>query len=164
MTVTTDIIESWTKPGRVMQRHMARGQSEPFAFSLLIAFLVLVFISLWPAMSRASLLQPEVTMTQRLVGSGLGLLAFIVPCYALASVTALISKWRGWGISAYHARLALFAAFLGVSPVILLQGLTAGMIGKGPALTLIQLAAGLGFVWIWLSMLRRAGQGPQHDL
>ena len=73
-----------------MQRHMARGQSEPFAFSLLITFLVLVFISLWPGMSRASLLQPEVPMTQRLVASGLGLLAFIVPCYALASLTGLV--------------------------------------------------------------------------
>jgi hypothetical protein len=161
MSVTTDIVQSWTKPGRVMQRHMARGQSEPFAFSLLITFLILVFISLWPGMARASLLQPEVQMTQRLVAAGLGLLAFIVPCYVLASLTGLVSKWRGWGISAYHARLALFASLLGIVPVILLQGLTAGMIGQSAALTSIHVIAGLGFVYMWTAMLRTAAQGGQ---
>ena len=52
MSVTTDIVQSWTRPRAVIRRHLARGQSEPFAFSLLVTFLVLAFVSLWPVLSR----------------------------------------------------------------------------------------------------------------
>lgn len=153
MSVTQDIVEGWLRPKAVMQRHLARGVSEPFAFSLLVAFLVLSFVSLWPWLSRQTLLQPEVPMVQRLVAAGLALLATIPVWYVLAALSRLIAKlFKGQG-SFYSARLALFASLLCVTPGILLQGLVAGMIGQGRQLNLVAALVGFGFLWIWLSML-----------
>ena len=138
---------------------MARGVSEPFAFSLLVAFLGLAFVSLWPLLSRQSVLQPEVPMVQRLVAAGLALLALIPFFYLIAAISHYIARiFRGQG-SHYRARLALFASLVCVSPAMLLQGLVSGMIGAGPQLVLVQVLVALGFVWIWMSMLWVAEQG-----
>ena len=48
MAVTTDILSSWRNPRQGIRRHLARGVSEPFAFSLLLVFLVLAFVGQWP--------------------------------------------------------------------------------------------------------------------
>lgn len=156
MSVTTDIVQGWRRPKLVMRRHLQRSKSEPFAFSLLVAFLLLVFVSLWPWMSRQSLIQPEAPMLQRLVGAGLALLASIPFWYGLAAVSRLISKAMGGQGSYYGARLALFAALLTVSPGMLLQGLVAGMIGPGRQLDLVGLLVAAAFLWIWLAMLVEA--------
>lgn len=158
MSVTQDIVEGWRRPKVVMQRHIARGVSEPFAFSLLVAFLVLAFVSLWPIMSRQSLLQPEVPMVQRLVAAGLALMALIPVFYLVAAISHYVAKlFRGQGTH-YRARLALFAALVCISPAVLLQGLVSGIIGAGAQLLLVQVLVGLGFVWIWMSMLWVAEQ------
>lgn len=156
MAVTNDIVQGWFNPKAVMQRHLQRGKSEPFAFSLLVAFLVLTFVSLWPFLSRLSLLQTDVPMVQRLVGAGLALLATIPFWYLLAWLSRLLAKALGGQGSFYTARLALFAALLTVTPGMLLQGLVAGIIGQGRQLTLVGVIVALAFVWIWLSMLIEA--------
>lgn len=156
MSVTTDIVEGWRNPRRVIERHLARPVSEPFAFSLLVAFLGVVFISLWPMLSRQSLLQPEVPMVQRVVAAGLALLASIPFWYLLAMVSHVLAKILGGQGSHYRARMALFAALLTVTPAMLLQGLVAGMIGQGTQLLLVQALVGVGFIWIWITMLTRA--------
>jgi hypothetical protein len=153
MPVTQDIVEAWLRPKAVMRRHLARGKSEPFAFSLLVAFLLLAFVSLWPWLSRQAVLQPTVPMVQRLVGAGLALLASIPFWYLVAAVARLVAKVLGGQGSFYTARLALFAALVGVTPGMLLQGLVAGMIGPGAQLNLVGVLVGVGFIWIWLSML-----------
>ena len=51
------------------------------------------------------------------------------------------------------ARIALFWALATVSPLLLLQGLVAGLIGPGPALWATSAVVGLGFLWLWLTML-----------
>jgi hypothetical protein len=153
MSITTDIVDGWLRPKDVMRRHIARGVSEPFAFSLLVAFLVLSFVSLWPVLSRQSLLQPEVPMVQRLVAAGLALLASIPVWYGVAALSHWIARALGGQGNHYRARLALFAALVAVSPAMLLQGLVAGMIGQGAQLLLVQVLVALGFVWIWMSMI-----------
>ena len=45
--------------------------------------------------------------------------------------------------------LALFWALLAVAPAMLLAGLVAGLVGSGPALTVVQALCGIGFVMIW---------------
>lgn len=147
------------RPKAVMRRHLARGKSEPFAFSLLVAFLILAFISLWPFMSRQTVLQPSVPMVQRLVGAGLALLASIPFWYLLAAISRTLAKAFGGQGSFYTARLALFAALVCVTPGMLLQGLVAGMIGPGVQLNLVGALVGIGFFWIWLSMLLLAERG-----
>jgi len=98
-------------------------------------------------------------MVQRLVASGLALLASIPFWYLWAAVSRWIAKAMGGQGSYYNARLALFAALLAVTPGMLLQGLTAGMIGPGPQANLVAVLVGLGFLWIWISMLREAERG-----
>lgn len=162
MSVTQDIVEAWFRPKAVMRRHLARGTSEPFAFSLLVAFLVLAFVSLWPMLSRQTVLQPSVPMVQRLVGAGLALLASIPFWYVIAACSRLFAQILGGQGSYYRARLALFAALVCVTPGMLLRGLVAGMIGPGTQLNLVSLLVGIGFLWLWLSMLMVA-ERPDAD-
>ena len=159
MSVTTDIVQAWRHPKAVIWQHLRRPKSEPFAFSLLVAFLLLAFVSLWPFLSRQTVLQPEVPMVQRLVAAGLALLAMIPFWYLLAAISHWIGKARGGQGSYYAARLALFSALLAVTPGLLLQGLVAGMIGPGTQANLVAGLVGLGFLWIWLSMLQEVGRG-----
>jgi hypothetical protein len=159
MSITTDIVEGWVRPKQVIRRHLARGVSEPFAFSLLVAFLVMAFIALWPLLSRQSLMQPEVPMVQRLVAAGLALLASIPVWYGVAALSHWIARALGGQGDHYRARLALFAALVAVSPAMLLQGLVAGMIGQGAQLLLVQLLVAAGFSWIWISMIFVAERG-----
>lgn len=159
MTVTTDIVQAWRQPKAVMRRHVQRPKSEPFAFSLLVAFLLLAFVSLWPLLSRQSVLQPEVPMLQRLVAAGLALLASIPFWYLLAALSRWIASALGGQGSYYTARLALFSALLAVTPGMLLQGLVAGMIGPGVQRDLVAALVALAFAWIWIAMLREAERG-----
>lgn len=159
MSVTTDIVQAWRRPKVVMRRHLQRPKSEPFAFSLLVAFMVLAFVARWPFLSRQTVLQPDVPMVQRLVGAGLAMLALIPAWYLLAAISHLIAKAMSGQGSYYSARLALFSALLAVTPGMLLQGLVAGMIGPGLQANLVAALVGLGFLWIWMSMLREAERG-----
>lgn len=156
MAVTTDIVTSWHSPRRVMRAHLARGQSEPWVFSLLVTFLIVVFVAQWPGASRSSFYQPEVPMTQRLIATTLGLMAMIPFWYLLAAVGHLIARLAGGQGSYYGGRLALFWALVTISPAMLLQGLVAGMIGPGPALTLVSSIAGVAFLGFWFVNLREA--------
>ena len=54
MAVTSDIVESWRRPRVVLRRHLARGKSEAFAFSLLFVFLLMAFIAQYPGAARVS--------------------------------------------------------------------------------------------------------------
>lgn len=160
MAVTTDILQSWRSPRKVLRRHLQRGVSEPFAFSLLAAFLMLAFVSLWPFLSRQTALQPEVPMLQRLVAAGLAVLASISLWYGVAAVSRLMCRVLGGQGTFYGARLSLFAALLAVTPGMLLQGLVAGIIGPGVQLTSVGWLVLLAFFWIWLSMLAEAERHP----
>jgi len=158
MSVTRDIAASWRRPRTVMRAHLARPQSEPFAFSLLVTFLIVAFVAQWPAASRDSFLQPEVPMTQRLVASALALMALVPFWYLLAAIGHWVAKLAGAGGDHYRARLALFWALVTVTPLMLLQGLVSGMIGAGPALTLVSVLTGLAFLTFWVINLIESGR------
>jgi hypothetical protein len=159
MALTQDIVRGWRHPRQVLRQHLRRGKSEPFAFSLLVTFLLLAFVSLWPSMSRLSVQHPEVPMVQRMLAAGLALLAMIPFFYLLAAISHWIARIRDGQGSHYGARMALFAALVTVSPAMLLQGLVAGMIGPGLQLDLVGILVIVGFLWIWLSMLIEAERG-----
>jgi hypothetical protein len=153
MAVTTDIVASWRNPRAAIRRHLARGQSEPFAFSLLLVFLILAFIGQWPQASREAFLAQEPSVALRLLPRALAVLATIPLWYGLAAVSRLAARAVGGKGSWYAARLALFWALATLSPLMLLQGLVAGMIGPGAELWLVSAFVGAGFLWLWLSML-----------
>jgi hypothetical protein len=153
MAITTDILATYRSPRAVIRRHLARGVSEPFAFSLLLVFLILAFVGQWPLAAREAFLAQEASVAPRLLPRGLAVLATIPLWYGLAALSHLVARAMGGHGSWYGARLALFWALATISPLMLLQGLVSGMIGAGPAMWLVSVGVAFGFLWLWLCML-----------
>lgn len=153
MPLTTDIVESWRRPRVVVRRHLNRGRSEPFAFSLLVVFLILAFIAQWPAASRAAFEDGGTPVSPRLLAIGLALLATIPLWYGVAALSRLVARVFGGRGSWYGARIALFWSLVAVTPLMLLQGMVAGMIGPSPGLTAVGILAGAAFVIFWVLAL-----------
>ncbi|OZA01629.1 MAG: hypothetical protein B7Y02_17450 [Rhodobacterales bacterium 17-64-5] len=159
MTVTTDLLASWRSPRQGLRRHLARGVSEPFAFTLLLVFLILTFIGQWPVAAREAYLAGDPSTAPRILARAFAVLATIPLWYLLAALSRLVARALGGKGSWYAARIALFWALATVSPLMLLQGLVAGMVGPGPALTLVTTLSGAAFLWLWLTMLHEAERG-----
>ncbi|MEF3047710.1 YIP1 family protein [Pseudotabrizicola sp. L79] len=153
MAVTTDIVASWRNPRASVRRHLARGVSEPFAFTLLMVFLVVAFVGQWPQASREAFLAGEPSAAPRILARAFAVLATLPFWYILAAVSRLTARLMGGQGSWYSARISLFWALATVSPLMLLQGLVAGMIGQGAAYGATTLLVGVAFFYLWLSML-----------
>jgi hypothetical protein len=159
MSITTDLVATWRRPRAILRQHLARGQSEPFALSFLLVFLVLAFVAQWPVAAREAFLAGETSATPRIVAMAYGVLLLIPVAYLLAALSHLVSRTLGGQGSWYGARIALFWALAAIGPLLLLQGMVAGMIGPGPSLTAVTAAVGLGFLWLWITMLHEAESG-----
>ena len=154
MSVTNDIIASWRSPGKTTLRHLSRGHSEAFAFALLVVFLIMAFIARWPSAARVSALQPNVPVFPQLMAAGLATLATIPVWYGLAALSRLAARAMGGHGSWYGARIALFWSLAAISPLVLLTGLVAGMIGPGAQLSLVGSITFVAFFIHWLVALR----------
>ena len=159
MTVTTDLVATWRRPRAVLRQHLARGRSEAFAFTFLLVFLIHAFIAQWPVAAREAYLAGEPTALPRILPRAYAVLATIPLWYGLAALGHLVARAFGGQGSWYAARLALFWALATVGPLMLLYGLVGGMIGPGPALTLVTLALGAAFLWLWATLLHEAERG-----
>ena len=159
MTVSTDMIATWRNPRAALRRHLARGVSEPFAFTLLLIFLTLTFVGQWPAAAREAFYANEPSAAPRILARALAVLATIPVWYGLAALGRIVARALGGQGDWYGARIALFWALATIGPLMLLQGLVAGMIGPGPALWLVSTIAGVAFLWLWLTMLHEAERG-----
>lgn len=153
MAVTTDLLSAWRQPRASIRRHLARGVSEPFAFSLLVVFLILAFIGQWPVAAREAFLADEPSAMPRLLARGLALLATIPFWYAVAAICRLVARaLQGHG-SGYASRLALFWALAVTGPLMLLLGLVEAMLGPGPQLIATRGVVGLAFLGLSFVML-----------
>lgn len=157
MAVTADIVESWRRPRVVVRRHLRRGRSEPFAFSLLVVFMILAFIAQYPAAARVTALDPAIPLSPQLLAKALGLLATIPVLYGLAALSHLVTRVFGGQGSWYGARLALFWALVATSPFVLLSGMVAGLIGPGPQLALVGGLTFAAFLFQWIMALVETG-------
>ena len=157
MTVSADILESYAAPGRVMRRKLAEGVREDRALATLMAALALIFLGQWPGLMRATRLDPSVPFDARVGGALRGLL-FLAPliAYGLAALVRLVARALGGQGTWFTARLALFWALLAASPLMLVQGLVAGLIGPGPLLTGLGLVVLAAFLWLFGGALRAA--------
>ena len=153
MAVVSDILKSWRNPRAVMAQHLQHRATEPFAFSLLVAFLVLAFVAQWPNMSREAYLQPDAPLTQRMLAAALALLALIPFFYGLAALSRLVARQFGGKGGYLGARLALFTALLSVGPLMLIQGVISGFNGPGPIATGAGVVVLFGFAYLWINML-----------
>ncbi|SPF80668.1 YIP1 family protein [Pseudoprimorskyibacter insulae] len=149
MPVTTDIVQTYRGPGRVVRRLLAMGQREDRALAIVMAACVVFFVARWPALSReAHLSGQELDM---LLGGSLLALVMILPLvlYAVAFVCHLVLRALKVGVSSYGARFVLFWALLASSPLVLLNGLVAGFIGPGPAQSAVGVVWLAVFLWFW---------------
>ncbi|SNT74359.1 hypothetical protein [Paracoccus seriniphilus] len=142
------IMASWWAPRRVVRGLSA--MPERVKLVVLMVAMLIFLIAQAPLRAREAQLDPSVPFEARMSGALLAVL-FLMPllAYALASLLSFVLRLTPWRLSAEDSRLALFWALLAVSPAMLLWGLVGGMIGPGPALTLVQIVAGLGFLGIW---------------
>jgi hypothetical protein len=159
MTVSTDLVATWRRPRDILRRHLARGQSEPFAFTLLLVFLLLAFVGQWPVAAREAYFADEPSALPRILPRAMAVLATIPVWYALAALSRLVARAFGGQGTWYGARIALFWALACIGPLMLLQGLVSGMIGPGSALTAVTLLVGAAFFWLWFTLLHEAERG-----
>ncbi|MEC8582215.1 MAG: YIP1 family protein [Pseudomonadota bacterium] len=156
MPVTTDIVASYRRPAQVMRRLLSAGTREDRALAMLMAGCVLAFISQLPRLSREAHLTGE--ELNPMLGGALFAWLFIAPLmfYLIAALSHLVARlFKGKG-DWFGARLALFWAFLAASPLMLLNGLTAGFVGPSAALTLVGFVWFVAFMVIWLVSLKVA--------
>ena len=149
-------MESWRRPRVVVRRLLGQARSEPFAFSLLVTGLILLFVSLAPFLAREAYLQPEQPLTQRLLAAGLAISATVPLWYLLAALSHLVARVLGGRGSFYGARLALFWAVVAASPAQLMFGMVRGMRGGGGTSDGIGLIAAAAFLVLWVIMLHEA--------
>ncbi len=124
--------------------------TESSRLAVLMAAMLIFLIAQAPANARLAQLDPSVPFQARMGGALLAVM-FMMPilAYALAALTSGLSRLTAWRLSPEDSRLALFWALLAVAPAMLLAGLVAGLVGQGPALTLVRAVCGIGFVMIW---------------
>lgn len=157
MPVTLDMLRSWRDPRGVIRTKLADGPREDRALATVMGACALIFVSQWPRLSREAFLQPEIPLEARMVGALMGAV-FLLPLflYALAAISHLVARAFGGKGTWFSARMALFWALLAVAPVMLLNGLVAGFLGQGAALTAVGFAVALGFFYLWINMLIEA--------
>ena len=159
MAVTSDIVASWRHPRAAVRRHLQRGVSEPFVFSLLMVFLIVAFVAQWPLASREAFVAGEPSAAPRILARAFAVLATIPFWYLLAAISRLAAKALGGQGSWYSARLALFWALTTITPLMLLQGMVAGMVGPGAGYWLVTGGLALAFFGFWGLMLHEVERG-----
>jgi hypothetical protein len=160
MSLTADILRSYRAPRSVVQRHLAAGRREERALLYLAVACLLIFASQWPALSRASQIDPSVPFQARIGGAIMAGL-FVLPLLSYAIAFLLWLAARPFGpISPVGARLALFWAMLAVSPLMLAQAALLSALGDGVAQVfgLVVLAAFLGILFAGLRAALEAGR------
>lgn len=141
MSVTNDIVAAYRRPGIVMERQLASGAGEERALIFLMASCFVFFIAQLPVISR------EAHLTQTEMGPALGAsilaLLFIAPLgmYIVAAILRVVLWVVGCKSGWFQIRLAVFWSLLAGTPLVLLNGLTGGLIGSGIEQNIV------GFVW-----------------
>ena len=161
MSLSREILATYRGPGKVVARLLSQGPREDRALMLVMAACALFFIAQMPALSRQAHL--EETELNPLLGGALLAWLVLAPLlfYLVAFLSLLVAKLFGGKGSAYGARLALFWALLAATPLVLLNGLVAGLMGPGLQLTLVGLVWFAVFLWFWLSGLAAAQKAVQ---
>ena len=154
MSVTNDMVAAYRLPGKSMERQLASGAGEERALIFLMASCVVFFIAQLPVVSRnAHLNQTEMGPE---LGANVLAWLFIAPLamYVVAAALRVVMRIFGCKASWFSVRLALFWTMLAGAPLILLNGLTEGMIGPGAEQTLVGALWLASFLWILFGSLR----------
>jgi len=157
MSVVADIALTWRHPRQLMRRKLAEGVREDRVLATLMAACGLMFLAQWPALVRSATVDTTIPLQGRIGGALLAML-FLAPLafYAVAAISRLVARPFGAAVSGYRARLALFWSLFAVSPLVLVQGLLAGLIGPGWVLNGLGALVLAVFAWTWGAAMREA--------
>jgi len=157
MAVTTDIMATYLRPRAVILRKTAAVR-EDRALAILMGACLLIFIAQLPGLARAAHFAPGVPLDARMGGALMGIM-FLVPlaAYALAGISHGVARLLGGKGTGFDARMALFWALLAAAPMYLLHGLLRGFVGDTVAVTGAGIMMLMGFLALWLIMLRAVG-------
>lgn len=161
MPVTTDIAATYRSPRAVMRRLLDAGRREDRALAILMGGCALAFVASWPGLQRTALLDPDGPSLEMRIGGALFAWLFVAPLifYAIAALSHLVLRTVGGKGDYFGARVALFWSFLASTPLLLLCGMVAGLIGDGAALRFAFILWLLAFGWFWIMSLREAERG-----
>lgn len=143
----------------MVRRLVDAGQREDRALAILMGACVILFVAQWPRLSREAHLTGQ-DINGLLAGALAGWLLFApLGFYLLSWLLHLIMRvFRGQGPS-FNARIAIFWGLLAATPLALLNGLVAGFIGPGPALTLVGVVWIGVLLWFWIAGMRAVYRG-----
>ena len=154
MALTQDIVATYRGPSRVMGKFLDQGRNEVRALLFLLLSGLLIFVAASPFQAREAEFDPDGPLAVRLYWSAF-LWIFIMPLlmYAFAAAIWLISRITRARVTGFDIRLTLFWSLLATTPVLLLMGLVAGMIGPGIQLQVVGIIWLSVFGWFWVSGL-----------
>jgi len=157
MALTQDIIATYRGPSRVMGRFLDQGRNEVRALLFLLIAGLMIFIATSPFQARQAQIDPEGPLAVRLYWSAF-LWIFIMPLlmYVFAAMIWVISRVARARVTGSDIRLTLFWSLLATTPVMLLLGLVAGLIGPGIQLQIVAIIWLCVFAWFWISGLLTA--------
>jgi hypothetical protein len=152
------MVESYRAPSRPFARQLREGVSEARILAYLMIAVLVIFIAQLPRLARESYLEPAIGFDARVGAAILGWL-FIMPLVLYAAGFLIVVLQRAvfrMEANGFTTRMALFWCLFLTTPLWLLQGLVAGLIGIGPGLTMVNVLLGLVFVGLFTQCLRAA--------
>lgn len=157
MALTQDIVATYRGPSKVMGRFLSQGRNEVRALLFLLLSGLMVFIAASPFQAREAQFDPDGPLSVRLYWSAF-LWIFIMPLlmYGFAAAIWAVSRVARINITGFDVRLTLFWSLLATTPVMLLLGLVAGLIGPGIQLQAVGIIWLCIFGWFWGSGLATA--------
>ena len=162
MALLPDIAATYRSPVRVQRAKIATG-SERLALAYLTIACLLIFVGQWPVQARTA----HITGAdlQQLLGASLMAWIFVAPLlfYLMALSVAWLSRLVRRPVASFASRMALFWALMAAVPLWLLNGLTAAMVGDGPALALVGVLAIGAFLLFWGAGLLAARRPVDAD-
>lgn len=158
MSVTLDILRSYSAPRRTLRRRIRATGREAQALAVLMAGCAVMFVAQWPVAARMAHEDGSIPLDARLGGALMGWV-IIAPLafYALAALAHLAARVFGGRGDWLGARAATFWALLASGPLWLLNGLTAGFVGPGVAANITGTLATLALLGFWALGIRVAG-------
>jgi hypothetical protein len=151
VSVTLDIARTYRAPRQIARRQMAGERREERALVYLLGACLVIFMAQWPRLQREAVLNPDAPPLDAQIGGALFAWMFLMPLvfYGIAAASHIVARLFGGRGTWYRARVALFWTLLAISPLMVLQGLVAGLVGPGPELGLVGAAVVLAFGAIW---------------
>jgi len=154
MSMSVAIARSWRAPRRVLRGLLAQDRREGRLLMYLTLALGLLFLAQWPRLAREA--SADVGLEALLAGALFGIM-FMGPLlfYGLGAVLTLALRPFA-AVDGFAVRLALFWAFLAMTPWVLAQAALAALAGPGALSSLTGLAVLGGFLAILIAGLRVA--------